>query len=414
MTAGSEAAIGSDERDAIGSLLAGSVEIADVVAPEDLADPFSRAVLNAYLQSHGKGETPDPARIAEAVGCTVADLAELITCESTPGLALHAARAIHRRASGFRLARVLQNTSERLAEGKGSAQAVEKAARALEGYASGLAAGPEQTNIRAILREHADAILAPRENAGERSGLAALDRCIGGLQPGELVEVAARPKRGKSAFMLSVLAAASVPAVLFSLEMTARECARRLCTIIGRIPSDEMAERGADMVAAMDKLHGRQLDIVDTAGLNVSDIAGEVYARRWARIVAVDYAQIMGRVRGAKDSRESLVESVKALKNLAKLTGTTVLLGTQINREGDEHPSARCLAESDELLRSADAVLVLDWKPEAEEPETRFFRNPVNVRCHVTQRHGPAASFDLAFFRSRGQFADVTGEDGGF
>ena len=194
---------------------------------------------------------------------------------------------------------------------------------------------------------------------------------------------------------------------IFSLEMTTIEFLKMLVCIHGRIPSDEIRDRLDDVDAAKEALRRRHIDLIDTSGLTVDEIAAACYARRGVRLIIIDYLQILAKMRGAESARESLVESIKSLKVLAKRLNATVIAGSQIARTGDERPSTRDLAESDEILRSSDSVLVMKWKDDDPQSETRWNRAPVEVEISLTHRHGPSAKFPLAFFRSQRRFGEL-------
>lgn len=395
---------------AVSGLLSGVVEVGEILTGPEILDQGYRKIVEAYHRTHKRGEAVDMARLAEALRGSVLDLQGLAAYGAKPEEAIGAARQLRLRHTRQTVGASLRGAADRLIYGNeaDAPGALADARKSLDAAEHG--AETKGSSIQEILRVDADSIIAGRAERGASCGMASLDHLIGGLHPGELWIVGARPKYGKTSLLTSIAMGANLPAVVFSLEMTRREITRLMVCTLGRIPRDETRLQESNMVKAMGELHKRRLDIIDTPAFTVADIAAECCARRWAKLIFVDYAQILGRIRGTDSGRESLAESVKALKNLAKRQGATVILGSQVNRLGDEKPHTRDLAESDELLRSADAVLLLDWNMETTPPETRFNRSPVQVAVKITQRQGSGGAADLLFHRSQGRFSDAAGD----
>ncbi|MDR1536331.1 MAG: AAA family ATPase [Planctomycetota bacterium] len=260
-------------------------------------------------------------------------------------------------------------------------------------------------SIAEILDSQGDRIFESRR--GLSTGLPSIDKYVGGLCPGDLLVIGARPKKGKTSIMTTIAVLANVPALFFSLEMTALEIVRKLICIAGRIPGRELFNHRGEADAIKAELRERPLRIIDTPGLNAVDIAARSYSIPNLKLIVVDYAQILGRLPGAKDSRESLVESVKGLKVLAKRLNCAVIVGSQLNRESEGKVTPAGLAESDELLRSADCVLLLDWKFEDAPPETPFVQTPVEVEVQSVCRHNCGGKFPLLFYRGQGRFGEM-------
>lgn len=399
-----------DECSMVSALLDGVVEIADIVPAKALTDMFCRLAFETYLRTHKKGEAVDVARLAQAMGggTMLGDLLKIRQVHHVYAEdALSIARSFRQRHEGTILAAELETNIPYLRYGYDTAAAAVRCQSALDLYRDAIVGQSHETGIDAILHQHGDRILTSRQDGGIPFGIPVLDKHVGGLHLGELLVFAARPKKGKTSLLASVIEAANVDTLIFSLEMTALEFLKMLICIHGRIPADDIRERLPDVDAAKESLRRRPIEIIDTPGLNVDDIATACYARRGVQLIVIDYLQILGKVRGAESSRESLVESVKSLKTLAKRLEVTVIAGSQIGRDGDDKPTAKHLAESDEILRSADAVLVMDWKSEDTTPETKWSRPPVDVDIALTQRHGPGAKFPLAFYRSQRRFAEI-------
>lgn len=231
-----------------------------------------------------------------------------------------------------------------------------------------------------------DAIREGRIEPGATTGLADLDRMIGGLQPGRLVIVAGRPGMGKTivgANMARATAAAGNGCLLFSLEMPAEEIGARILSdhafrhgspvtskavFEGHLDAREMRE----MEAAASELAGLPLLIETPATVSVGEIlartratADEMKARGVRlKVVVVDYLKFVRASDRYRGQRVYEVGEITAgLKALAKDLGVCVVLLAQLNRaveqRQDKRPELSDLRESGDIEADADVVLLL-------------------------------------------------------
>lgn len=231
-----------------------------------------------------------------------------------------------------------------------------------------------------------DAIREGRMDPGATTGLADLDRMIGGLQPGRLVIVAGRPGMGKTIVGANIArgtARAGNGCLLFSLEMPAEEIGARILSdhafrhgtpvtskavFEGHLDAREMRE----MEAAASDLAGLPLLIDTSAALTVGDIlartrsaADEMKARGIRlRVVVIDYLKFVRASDRYRGQRVYEVGEITAgLKALAKDLGVCVVLLAQLNRaveqRADKRPELSDLRESGDIEADADVVLLL-------------------------------------------------------
>jgi replicative DNA helicase len=380
-----------------------------LVPVEALSDPFCRQAVKMYRESHSRDEPVDLARLAFAMGggAAMRDLMDVgLNFQADEEHALSLARLIRRRHEGAKLATELETNVSYLRYGFEADDAAERCRAALDRFYESMAGNDDATTIDAILREQGDRLFVNRRDGGHPFNIPTLDAKIGGLHGGEMIVVAARLKKGKSSLQLSLAVEADLPTCIFSLEMTKRECLRNLVCIYGHIPTDAILDYRMEVDGAKNELRRRPIYIFDRPNITAAEVAAACYLRRDVKLLIVDYAQIMGRVRGTESSRESLVENVKMLKTLAKRLDATVILGSQIGRGGDEKPTVKDLAESDELGRSADHILVFDWDDDNPPSETKWDRAPVRVTMRLTSRHMPSGTFPMAFHRSQRRFGE--------
>ena len=236
---------------------------------------------------------------------------------------------------------------------------------------------------------------------GATTGLADLDRDLGGLVPGHLVVVAGRPGMGKSITGLSIArqcAKAGNGVVFFSLEMDDKQVRSRLLAdeaySSGRTITFKQIAEGRDLDddqvdllrrCAADLQH-RPLLLDARTGLTVSDIAARTRAAMDAmrrrgtplRAIVVDYLKFIqpsGRYRGQRVYEVG--EITAGLKALAKDLDVCVVLLAQLNRaveaRPDKRPELGDLRESGDIEADADTVLLLFreayYLKDAREPE---------------------------------------------
>ena len=213
------------------------------------------------------------------------------------------------------------------------------------------------------------------ETAGISSGFAAIDRRLGGMEPGLVYVLAGRPGMGKSAIAHQIalnVARAGHPVLEFSLEMSATQLGRRALSTASGVPISRMksgkienldAER---IVRARKELAGLPLEIDDAAGQSPAQIAIKARAasRRLGKLglIMVDHLNLM-RAEDA-DARHGgtwATERASAtVLQIAKDCGCPVLLLTQLNRgvesREDKRPTLSDLRQAGAIEQDAYAV----------------------------------------------------------
>ncbi len=218
---------------------------------------------------------------------------------------------------------------------------------------------------------------------GIASGFNELDTKTAGLQPTELVILAARPAMGKTSFALSLAqnaALAGWPVLIFSLEMSSTQLAERMLCSEARVDSSAL-RRGqlqkqdmTNLTYAANTLSSATIMIDDTPALSLRELRAR--ARRFATtkenfqkkdygLILVDYLQLMrGSAQARKASREQEISEIsRGLKGLAKELGCPVVALSQLNRSlesrTDKRPMLSDLRESGAIEQDADVILFI-------------------------------------------------------
>jgi len=250
---------------------------------------------------------------------------------------------------------------------------------------------------------------------GVSTGYMELDKLLSGLQPSELLILAARPSQGKTALALNlaenISIRAGMPVAFFSLEMSKESLLQRLVASVAQIDAHKFRsghlsrEDWRRMTEALGTISSAPLWIDDAGSTSVLEIGAK--ARRLKRekglsLLVVDYLQLITG-RGRFNNRQEEVASIsRGLKGLAKELQLPVLVLSQLTRapEREERgPQLSDLRESGAIEQDADVVMFIfrpHWAKMDASPEERD-----QAEIHVAkQRNGPTDKVRFVF-RSR-------------
>ena len=218
------------------------------------------------------------------------------------------------------------------------------------------------------------------ENKGALTGLPTgfmdFDQLTAGLQPSDLIILAARPAMGKTSFALNIAEYAALKTrqavAVFSMEMSASQLAFRLISSNGRIDQQHLKtgqledEDWSRVTSAITLLADTRIFIDDTPALSPGELRSR--ARRIARehglgLVVVDYLQLM-QVPGSKENRATEISEIsRSLKALAKELNVPVIALSQLNRSlesrTDKRPVMADLRESGAIEQDADMIVFI-------------------------------------------------------
>jgi replicative DNA helicase len=241
--------------------------------------------------------------------------------------------------------------------------------------------GPE--NINLVLEKTIDRIeklyQQPHDGiTGVSTGFADLDKMTAGLQPSDLIIVAARPSMGKTTFAMNLAENAAMmqekPALIFSLEMPSDQIMMRMLASLGRIDQtkirtgqlddEDWARLSSTMGLLIDK---GKMYIDDAAGLTPTEVrsrARRVYKENGGlSLIMIDYLQLM-RVPSLTENRTLEISEIsRSLKALAKELQVPVVALSQLNRSleqrSDKRPVNSDLRESGAIEQDADLIMFI-------------------------------------------------------
>jgi replicative DNA helicase len=271
----------------------------------------------------------------------------------------------------------------------------------------------------------------PNDVTGVRTGFYDFDRMTAGLQPGDLIVLAARPSMGKTALAINIAEHVALneglPVAVFSMEMGAAQLAVRIVGSIGRIDQGHLRtgrltdEEWPRLSEAIERLRTISLHIDESPGLNSSEVRAN--ARRLSRqygqlgLIVVDYLQLMSG-NGGSDSENratELGEISRGLKMLARELKCPVIALSQLNRSVEQRPDKRPmmsdLRESGAIEQDADIIMFI-YRDEYYTKEA--CKEPGVAEVIIAkQRNGPTGTVKLAFLRNITKFENLAGGGGG-
>jgi replicative DNA helicase len=266
-----------------------------------------------------------------------------------------------------------------------------------------------------------------RAITGVETGFHDLDDKTRGLQPGELIILAARPSVGKSALALNIAEHVAVDSNLavgfFSLEMGKEELALRLLSSRARVDGQKLRKgmlSNADVMTIQDVaeyLYKAPLYIDDSPGLRVIDLrakARRLMARHDIKIIIVDYLQLMSSP-GAESRQVEVSTISRGLKAVARELRVPVVALAQLRRESEEHnrPRLSDLRESGAIEQDADVVMLLhreEMKHTVGTPEHTEAQGEAELII-AKQRNGPTDTLKLTWIRELTRFVTWSPRD---
>ena len=273
---------------------------------------------------------------------------------------------------------------------------------------------------------------------GVKTGFDDIDKKTSGLEAGELVVIAGRPSMGKTSLALNIVqnivfgTKPHLPAVIFSMEMSARQIAMRFFSSLGhisqfRVRTGKLSDEDWTLLShAMRLLKDAPIFIDDTSSLSPFDIHAKV--RRVKRehgplgVVMVDYLQLM-QISGSKENRTAEISQIsRAMKTLAREMEVPVLALSQLNRAVESRPDKRPmmsdLRESGAIEQDADLIMMI-YREDVYEKRSeggggapsRTSNESIAEINIAKQRNGPLFTAKLNFVKNLMTFRNYVSDE---
>lgn len=412
-------------------------KVAEFLRPEDFYREAHRLIYTTILDLFNKNDAVDMVTVTEnlrkgdkleSVG-GISYITSLANSVPTAANVIYHARIVEEKS----LLRLLINAATEIAgmgyEGsEDAAQIMDQAERKIL-EVSGRKMGRDFTPINTIVMDAFNKIELLYASKGGITGLPTgfkdLDRLTSGLQPSDLILIAARPSMGKTAFVLNIaqhIAIKEKKAVaFFSLEMSKEQLVQRM--LCAEAPIDAQRLRIGELeendwtklVRASDRLSAAPIFIDDTAGITVLEMRSK--ARRLKiehnlSLIIIDYLQLMQGSSGSgrsENRQQEISEISRSLKALARELHVPVIALSQLSRSVESRqvkkPMLSDLRESGSLEQDADIVAFL-YREDYYEPETE--KKNITEVIVAKHRNGPVDSVQLFFHKQWTKFVDLS------
>ena len=407
--------------------------------PADFYDPRHQVLYTAMVDLRDQNQPVDLHVLSdhlkaedrlERVG-GIAALVELANYAATAANIDHYARIVRDKSIKRSLIQVVSDIARiGYEDGESSDQLLDTA----ESKIFSLSQDRANATLRSLDKEMHDAVdfidvLMNRggEMTGLPTGFTEFDKMTGGLQPGDLVIVAARPSMGKTALALNMARNAAVDhgrkVAVFSLEMTARALVLRMLTSESKVDFSVFrsglisVEAHAKLMSAAGRLAEASVWIDDSSSPSILELrakARRMHAQGGLDMIIVDYLQL---VRGEKrrDSREQEISEIsRGLKGLAKELNIPVVALSQLNRgpesrgAEDKRPMLSDLRESGAIEQDADVIGFI-YRDVVYNRETEY--EDLAELIIGKQRNGPTGTVKLQFLSRYAEFTNWSGDD---
>ncbi len=281
------------------------------------------------------------------------------------------------------------------------------------------------TPIRQVVMNAMDRIEAASRQKGTVTGIATgfldLDYRTAGLQPSDLVLIAARPSMGKTAFVLNIAQHIAfkldLTVAIFSLEMSKGQLVNRLFSLQSSVDAQNLRtgqlndEEWEKLIESAGVIGRSNLFIDDTPGISIAELRTKCRKLKLEHnlsIIIIDYLQLMSGS-GRSDSRQQEISDIsRALKGLARELHVPVVALSQLSRAVEQRPDHRPmmsdLRESGAIEQDADVVMFI-YRDDYYNHDTE--KKDIAEIIIGKQRNGPIGTVELAWLPRYTRFANL-------
>ncbi len=265
--------------------------------------------------------------------------------------------------------------------------------------------------IRQVVMNAMDQIEKASKNKGSVTGIATgfidLDYRTAGMQPSDLVLIAARPSMGKTAFVLNIAQHVAFKleqtVAIFSLEMSKEQLVNRLFSLESKVDAQKLRTGNLSdndwekLIETAGVIGKSNLIIDDTPGITIGEM------------IIIDYLQLMSGSGGRNDSRQQEISDIsRSLKALARELGVPVLALSQLSRAVEQRPDHRPmlsdLRESGAIEQDADVVMFI-YRDDYYNKDTE--KKGIAEIIVAKQRNGPIGTIELVWLPEYTKFANM-------
>ena len=280
--------------------------------------------------------------------------------------------------------------------------------------------------IRQIVMNAMDQIEKASKNKGNVTGIATdfidLDYRTAGMQPSDLVLIAARPSMGKTAFVLNIAQHVAFKmnqtVAIFSLEMSKEQLVNRLFSLESKVDAQKLRTGNLSdndwekLIETAGIIGKSNLIIDDTPGISISELRSKCRKYKLEhglKMIIIDYLQLMSGSGRGNDSRQQEISDIsRSLKALARELAVPVLALSQLSRAVEQRPDHRPmlsdLRESGAIEQDADVVMFI-YRDDYYNKDTE--KKGIAEIIVAKQRNGPIGTIELVWLPEYTKFANM-------
>lgn len=413
-------------------------KVAEFLRAEDCYREAHRLIYNAIIELFNKNDAVDMVTVIEFLrkgdklesAGGISYITSLTNSVPTAANVLYHARIVEEKALLRQLINAATNIASSGYEGSEEVATILDTAEKTIMAVSSRRMGGEFTPIKSIIFDAFNKIEQLYASKGSITGLSTgfkdLDKLTSGLQPSDLILIAARPSMGKTAFVLNIAQHIGIKekkaVAFFSLEMSKEQLVQRMLCAESTIDSQRLrigeleANDWTKLVSGADRLSAAPIFIDDTAGITVMEMRSK--ARRLKiehdlQLIIIDYLQLMqGSSKGGKGSenrQQEISEISRSLKGLAREIGVPVVALSQLSRSVESRqvkkPMLSDLRESGSLEQDADIVAFL-YRDDYYNPDSE--QKNITEVIIAKHRNGPVDTVQLFFHKQFTKFSDLS------
>ena len=286
--------------------------------------------------------------------------------------------------------------------------------------------GGDYVPIKQVVINALDKIEKASKQKGSVTGIATgfvdLDYQMAGLQPSDLILIAARPSMGKTAFVLNIAQYVAIHSqqttAIFSLEMSKEQLVNRMFSLESRVDAQKLRSGNltdADwemLIEGAGNVGRSKLIIDDTPGISISELRSKCRKYKLEhdlKLIIIDYLQLMsGSGRHSESRQQEISDISRSLKALARELNVPVVALSQLSRAEEQRPDHRPmlsdLRESGAIEQDADVVMFI-YRDDYYNKDSEM--KGISEIIVAKQRNGPIGTVNLVWLPQYTRFANM-------
>lgn len=424
------------EQSVIGSMILDQEAItiaSEIILPEDFYNKQYGVLFSAMVELHDEGKPVDIVTLQDRLKekdvppevSSLEFIRDIITAVPTSANVRYYARIVSEKSTLRKLIRLVGEIENNCYAGKESLEVIlEDTEKQVFDLVQRRNTG-DNVPIRKIVMNALQRIEAASMNDGNITGIATgffdLDVMTSGMQPADLVLIAARPSMGKTAFVLNIAQHAAFklkrPVAIFSLEMSKEQLVNRLFSLESSVDAQHLRNGQLDenewekLIESAGVIGKSKLIIDDTPGISIQELRSKCRKFKLEHgldMIIIDYLQLMSGGGRSESRQQEISEISRSLKALAREMNVPVLALSQLSRAVEQRPDHRPmmsdLHESGAIEQDADVVMFI-YRDDYYNKDTE--KPGVAEIIIGKQRNGPVGTVELAWMAKYTRFANL-------